>query len=80
MLRMNDRHDHPAQRTQRHKPLFCVGDAVIFVGERNAIKNLSGIDKVEPVLLEIGLAFSFIPVDHPATVYTLRVFVNGGDA
>jgi hypothetical protein len=76
LLRVNDRHDSAAERTERHKSLLSVGNAIIFVGKRDAIENLFGIDKVETMLLEIGLTLSLVPVDHKAIVYTIRIFVN----
>ncbi len=76
LLRVNDRHEIASERTKCHKSSLSVGNSVVFVGKRDAIENLIGIDKVETVLLEISLTLSLVPVDHESIVYTLRISVN----
>jgi hypothetical protein len=75
-FRVDDRDDGLATKTECHESLLAIGQAIVFVRVGNTVKHLFRVDKVESVLPEIGPALLLIPGDHPASVYTYRIFVK----
>src|SRR3989304_5067355 len=76
LFRVNDRNDHRAEKPRGHEPLLLIREPIVFVGVRNAIENLLRVDKVEPMLLEVGSPLPLIPGDHLWSVYTSKIYVK----
>lgn len=59
------------QQAQGHESALTVCEAVVLIGERQAREDCLGIDKVQSMIPEVGLALALIPaVSHLQSVYT----------
>lgn len=76
LLGVNDGNENAIEQAKSYSSLLAVSDAIVFIGKRDAIENLICIGKIEPVLLDVRLTLSLVPVDHKLIVYTIRIFVN----
>jgi hypothetical protein len=61
---MRNRYHLVFQQTQRKEAAFTIGLAVILGGERNSLKYLRRIHKIDAVLTQIRSSLGFIPREH----------------
>lgn len=59
---------HTRQEPQGHEALFSVGEAVVLIGEGQALEHVRGVDEVEPVFLEIDGTLALGPGETHAQV------------
>ena len=77
VLNVHNGYGNTGKKTKCHEALLPVGEAIILEGERDTLKNSRGIDKVQPVVLQIQIALGFRPREfHESSVYTYRSCVK----
>lgn len=57
---MGDGHDAAVEQTERDESLLAVMEAIIENCDRLTLKHFLDADKINAMVTEIGLAFSFI--------------------
>ena len=76
-LRVHGRNQYPTEKTERHKSLFSIFEAVVLEREGSPVKYFRRIDEIETVFFEVSPTLPFVPrKPHQPTVYTLRQYVN----
>lgn len=65
---VNDLTVQPAEQVD---PLFAVGFTVVLAGDHGVVEHCFAAREVDPVSAEVGLAFRFVPGDHPQIVVTI---------
>jgi len=60
-FRVRDRDWNAIQKTQCHKPLFSIVEAVILIRDSGASKYALGVCEVKPVIPEICASLPLIP-------------------
>lgn len=56
---MNDRAGNTGKQSKGYKALFGIGGPVIFESEVGSLENLSGVDEIGAVSLQIEGALAF---------------------
>jgi hypothetical protein len=52
-LGVNDRNDHSSEKTQRHKALFVVSEAIILESEGRPFEYSGRIDEVQTMVFQV---------------------------
>jgi hypothetical protein len=68
---MHYRNGYVHEQAERDKPLFPVGEPVVFEGECRPDEHLMRVDEIQAVGLQVRFAYTFISLDlHLRIVYT----------
>ena len=65
-FRVHDRDRQALQESQCHKAALVVLESVILKSVRSSFENLSSVDEIKAVILQILLPLDLLPCESPA--------------